>query len=184
MERHIKAMEDKYRAPAMALLEDVFTAWDSPEEGRIVRALAEEIRTGKYYVPELELVMVDETDAVIGYCMFSRFHLEGKYEDELLILTPVAVKTELQRRHISRDLIEHGLARARSMGFKAVLVEGDPRNYNPRGFVTSADHGIVAGPNLRLPHVSCLMVNELVPGALAHIRGQVDYGCYDALHEG
>jgi hypothetical protein len=29
--------------------------------------------------------------------MFSRFHLEGEYEDQLLILTPVAVKTSLQR---------------------------------------------------------------------------------------
>ncbi len=40
--------------------------------------------------------------------MFSRFHLEGKYEDEVLLLTPVAVKTELQRQHISKDMIEYG----------------------------------------------------------------------------
>ena len=33
---------------------------------------------------------------------------EGKYEDELLLLTPVAVKTELQRQHISKDIIEYG----------------------------------------------------------------------------
>lgn len=184
MERHIRTMEAKYRLPALELVQDVFTKWDSPEEGRMVRALVEEIRSKRCYIPELELVMVDETDAMIGYCMFSRFHLEGKYEDALLILTPVAVRTDLQRRHISRDLIEEGLERARAMGFRAVLVEGDPRNYNPRGFVTSADHGIVAGPNVRLPHVSCLMVKELFPGGLEGITGQVDYGCYDALHEG
>lgn len=184
MQRIIKSMEDRYRLPALELVQTVFTEWDSPEEGRTVRALVEEIRAKPYYIPELELVMVDGTDAVIGYCMFSRFHIEGRYGDELLILTPVAVRTDLQRRHISKDLIEYGLDRARAMGFKAVLVEGDPRNYNPRGFVTSADHGIVAGPNLNLPHVSCLMVNELVSGALEHIHGQVDYGCYDALREG
>ena len=183
MQRIIKPMQDRYRLPALELVEQVFSEWDGPGEGRKVRALVEEIRAKAYYIPELELVMVNEDDAVVGYCMFSRFHIEGRYADELLILTPVAVRTDLQRRHISKDLIEYGLDRARAMGFTAVLVEGNPRNYNPRGFVTSADHGIVAGPNIHLPHVSCLMVNELVPGALEHIHGQVDYGCYDALRE-
>lgn len=183
MQRIIKAMEPKYRIPALDMIETVFAAHDSPEEGRFVRRLVEEIRAKRYYLPELELVMVDETDAVIGYAMFSRFHIEGRYEDELLILTPVAVRTDLQRRHISKDLLEYGFGKAAAMGFKAVLVEGDPRNYNPRGFVTSADHGIVAGPNIHLPHVSCLMVKELAPGALGHIHGVVDYGFYDALRE-
>lgn len=50
------------------------------------------------------------------------------------------------------------------MGFKAVLVEGNPQNYNPRGFATSADYGIIAGSNIHLPHVSCLMVKELAEG--------------------
>ncbi len=65
-----------------------------------------------------------------------------------------------------------------------MLVEGNPKNYNPRGFVTSAEWGIVAGPNIHLPHVSCLLVKELVPGALERIHGEVDYSLYDALHEG
>ncbi len=184
MRRIIKPMEDRYRLPSLELVEDVFARWDSPEEGRTVRALAEEIRAGKYYIPELELIMVNEDDLILGYAMFSRFHIEGRYEDELLILTPVAVRTEYQRQHISKELIEYGLRKAAAMGFKAVLVEGDPKNYNPRGFVTSADHGIVAGPGIRLPHVSCLMVRELVPGALEHMHGTVDYAVYHALREG
>lgn len=44
--------------------------------------------------------MVDEMDNILGYAMFSRFHLEGKYENKLLLLLPVAVKTEFQRQHI------------------------------------------------------------------------------------
>lgn len=183
MQRMIQSMEPKYLLPSLDLVETVFTEHDGPEEGKTVRRLVEEIRAKKYYLPELELVMVDENDEVIGYVMFSRFHLEGKYENELLILTPAAVKTSLQRRHISKDLIEYGFEKAKRMGFQAILVEGDPRNYNPRGFVTSADHGIVAGPSIHLPHVSCLMIKELVPGALKHIRGQVDYSFYDVLRE-
>ena len=179
----VRPMEEKYSQGALALVEAVFTEHDGPEEGRTVRRLAEEIRAKAYYVPELELVMTDAADDVVGYAMFSRFPLEGKYDRELLLLSPVAVRTDLQRRHISKKLIEYGFERARELGFKAVLVEGDPRNYRARGFETSADHGILAGPSIHLPHVSCLMVRELVPGALEHIRGQVDYSMYEALRE-
>lgn len=59
VERVIKQMEEKYLLPSLDLVEDVFTQWDSPEEGRVVRRLVEEIRAKKYYVPELELIMVD-----------------------------------------------------------------------------------------------------------------------------
>ena len=184
MQKTIKSMETKYLQPSLELVEDVFTGWDSPEEGKLVRSLVEEIRSKKYYLPELELIMVNEDDLILGYAMFSRFHIEGRYEDELLILTPVAVRTEYQRQHISRELIEYGFEKAVELGYKAVLVEGNPKNYNPRGFVTSADHGITAGPGIHLPHVSCLMIKELVSGALDHIHGEVDYSFYDTLHEG
>ena len=141
----------------------------------------EEIRSKRFYVPELELVMVDENDDVIGYCNFSRFHLEGKYEDELLLLSPVAVKTQLQRQHISRDLIEYGFKKAKMMGCKVVIVEGNPMNYRNRGFVTSAGYGITAHASVGLPAPECLMVKELVPGALENIRGQVCYSDYECL---
>jgi len=123
----------------------------------------------------------DSTDEVIGYVMFSRFELDGKYGDELLILTPAAVKTELQRQHISRDLIEYGFEKARDMGYRAVIVEGDPRNYNARGFVTSRDHGIEAHESIGLPAPECLMVRELGPGTLGRIRGTVRYDMYETL---
>ena len=184
MARTITAMQGKYLEPSLNMIEQVFSEWDSPDEGRTVRRLVEEIRAKEYYLPELELLMVNETDEIIGYAMFSRFHIEGRYDDELLILTPVAVRTDMQRQGISRELIEYGFSKARELGYRAVMVEGNPKNYNPRGFKTSADYGIVAGPDIHLPHISCLMVRELVPGALDHIHGTVDYSMYEALHEG
>ena len=111
MARIIRPMSERYAQASLDLIGNVFTAWRDPEEGRVVRALTEEIRSKKYYVPELELVMVDETDQVMGSVMFSRFPLEGKYEDRLLLLTPVAVRTDLQRQHISKELVPGALER-------------------------------------------------------------------------
>ena len=128
-------------------------------------------------------MMINELKEVMGYAMFSRFHLEGKYEDELLIMTPVAVRTDLQRQHISREIIERGFELAKAMGFKVVIVEGGPRNYRARGFVTAADHGILPGKTVHLPAIECLMVKELVPGALERIQGVVEYDFYDTLME-
>lgn len=173
--RTIKSMEEKYLLPAAELVQRVFTESEDAQSGALVRRLVEEIRSKRFYVPELELVMVDESDSVIGYCMFSRFHLDGRYEHELLILTPVAVKTQLQRQHISKELIEYGLRKARELGYKAVIVEGNPGNYRSRGFQTSADFGITAHESVGLPAVECLMVLELIPGGLKGITGQVRY---------
>ena len=181
MERIIKSMEDKYRLPAAELVEEVFTAHENAEEGKMVRTLVEEIRRKDLYMPELELIMVDEQDAPIGYCMFSRFRLEGKHEDKLLILTPVAVKTELQRQHISKELIEHGFEKAATIGYRAVIVEGNPMNYRSRGFQPSAPFGITAHESVGLPAPECLMVQELIPGGLEGIQGQVCYSDYDCL---
>ena len=108
--RVIKVMEEKYRVPTLDMVEATFTASEDAESGKLVRSLVEEIRSKRFYLPELDLIMVDDqTDEVIGLTMFSRFHLEGKYENALLLMSPVAVKTELQRQHISKELIEHGL---------------------------------------------------------------------------
>ena len=179
--RTIKSMEEKYLLSSLDLVEAVFTAHENTQEGRLVRNLVEEIRTMRFYLPELELIMVDESDSPVGYCMFSRFHLEGNYESELLLLSPVAVKTELQRQHISRNLIEYGFQKAAQLGYKAVIVEGNPMNYRSRGFVTSAPFGITSHESVGLPAPECLMVKELYPGALEGICGQVNYSDYQTL---
>lgn len=178
--RTIQSMEEKYLLPTLELVEQVFTKHSDAEEGALVRRLVEEIRSKKYYLPELELIMVEDGEP-IGYVMFSRFHLDGKHEDELLLLSPAAVKTELQRQHISKALIEYGFEKAASLGYKAVIVEGNPMNYRSRGFKTSADYGITAHESVGLPAPECLMVRELVPGGLEGIRGQVCYSDYECL---
>jgi predicted N-acetyltransferase YhbS len=181
MTRIIKSMQPEYLNSSLELVEKVFTESECAENGKLVRSLVEEIRSKKYYLPELELIMVNEDDEVIGYAMFSRFHIEGRYEDELLMITPVAVKTELQRQHISKEIIEYGFDVAKKMGYKVVMVEGNPQNYRNRGFDSSYKYGIEAGPQIGLPHPDCLMVLELEDGALNNMNGFVDYSYYDCL---
>lgn len=181
MERIIRTVSEKYKNASLDFVEKVFTEYENAKEGKMVRNLVKEIRIKKYYLPELDLIMVNENDEIIGYCMFSRFHIEGRYENELLLLSPVAVKTELQRQHISKELIEYGLEKAKKLGYKAVIVEGNPANYRSRGFKTSADYDVIASDKIHLPSIDCLMICELVSGGLDDIYGIVDYSFYETL---
>ena len=181
LKRIIKSMEDKYLNPSLDMVRRTFTDYENAEEADLVVNLIKEIRAMDTYVPELELIMVNDEDEVIGYAMFSRFHLGGKYKEELLLLSPVAVKIEWQRQHISKEIIEFGFEKAKQMGFSAVIVEGNPQNYRSRGFQTSADFGIIAGESVGLPAPECLMVKELVAGALDRIQGVVEYTDYQCL---
>lgn len=181
LKRIIKSMEDKYLNSSLDMVRRTFTDYENAKEAEVVVGLIKEIRAMDTYIPELELIMVNDEDEVIGYAMFSRFHLGGKYGEELLLLSPVAVKIELQRQHISKEIIEYGFEIAKQMGFTAVIVEGNPQNYHSRGFKTSADFGISAGKSVGLPAPECLMVKELADGSLEHIKGVVEYTDYKCL---
>lgn len=181
MKRIIRTVKQDEFELSAEFVKKVFTESEDKESGALVANLVREIRSKKYYLPELDLIMTDENDEIIGLTLFSRFHLDGKYENELLILSPVAVKTELQRQHISKELIEFGLQKAKELGYSACIVEGNPRNYNPRGFKTSCDFGICAHESVGLPAPECLMVQELKEGALEHIKGNLEYSFYEAL---
>ena len=181
MERIIRKIKQSELEDSLCFVEKVFTDSEGEESGELVKNLVKEIISKKYYEPNLDLIMVNEKDEIIGYTLFSRFAIDNKYDDTLLLLSPVAVKTELQRRHISKDLIEYGLAKAKELGYKAVIVEGNPRNYNPRGFKSSFNYGIYAHESVGLTDPECLMVIELEEGALNDISGYVDYRYYDAL---
>lgn len=183
MPRIIRPIREDEKNAALDLIYESFSDWRDDAEGKIVCKLTQEIRAKRYYVPELEIVCADEDGTLLGYCMFSRFHLEGKFEDELLLLTPVCVRPSHQRQHISKDMIEYGFAQARAMGFTAAIVEGNPANYNPRGFVTAAEHGILPGKTVHLPNIRCLMAIELAPGAFKTVQGHVEYDCYQTLME-
>ena len=181
MERIIKTVDPKDYQRTLDFVYEVFSESENNEEGLLVKTLVNEIRSKKYYEKELDLMMVNENDEVIGLALFSRFHIEGKYENELLLLSPVAVKSKYQRQHISKDLIEYGINKARKLGYKAILVEGNPLNYRSRGFKTSADYGIYAHESIHLPAKECLMVLALKDNALDNIHGYVNYDFYETL---
>ena len=79
-----------------AVLRDAFGAG-----GEAVVALVERISASPLYVPELALVAEHDSE-VIGHTMLSWVGLRSPARDRLLILTPIAVRSDRQRRGVGR----------------------------------------------------------------------------------
>jgi putative acetyltransferase len=96
---------------------------------------------------------------------------EGR-SHEALALAPMAVTPDLQRRGIGSALVRRGLDEARRLGHGVVIVLGHPEYYPRFGFTRGSAHGI--RPPFEAPD-DAFLVLELREGALARVRGEVDY---------
>ena len=93
-------------------------------------------------------------------------------------LAPMAVHPDFQRRGVGSALVRAGLEAARRLGHKSVVVLGHAEYYPRFGFVPARPRGIE--PPLQAPDEAFMLI-ELVPGALAGVRGTVRYpAAYDA----
>lgn len=76
MERIIRTVRADELEKSALFVKKVFTESEDEESGTLVGNLVREIRSKKYYLPELDLIMVNENDEIIGLTLFSRFHLD------------------------------------------------------------------------------------------------------------
>jgi len=117
------------------------------------------------------IATIDET--VVGHIAFSPVDIDDDEDSaKALGLGPLAVVPAHQNQGIGTGLVEAGLARCRDLGVAIVVVLGEPGYYGRFGFGPSVAHDI------RWEHdapADAFMVRELVPGALAGVRGTARY---------
>ena len=134
--------------------------------------LVDRLRAGGAFVPQLSLVA--EVDGeIVGHAMFTRASVrDDGAEHEILVLGPISVAPDFQRRGIGAELIEVGHDAAKELGFPGVALVGHPTYYPRFGYAPAERFGI--GTHLDLPP-GVFMVHELTPGALAGARGMLVY---------
>ncbi len=106
--------------------------------------MADAIRGGDGYVPELSLVATCD-DRVVGHVMSSWVGLEGS-DRRLLQLGPIGVLPERQGEGIGSALVRASLDGARRLGEGLLLLEGNPRYYARFGFVRADELGLLPPP--------------------------------------
>jgi predicted N-acetyltransferase YhbS len=149
-------------------------------DGEYEKTWLKKIRENQYYIPNLDLV-VEEDGEIIGHFVLSKFPISEKYENEVLMLSPVSVAINKQKQSVGKNMILEGIKLATNLGFKGIVVEGDFRYYRRFGFKTSTEFGIYASKKNLPPSEEYLMVLELYENGMQTISGEVDYSMYNEL---
>lgn len=70
MTRIVKSMEDKYLKESRDMVATVFTESEGEESGKLVGRLVDEIRSKKYYMPELEEGALEHVSGLLDYSFY------------------------------------------------------------------------------------------------------------------
>ena len=119
---------------------------DQPE----VPALVDLLRRSDAWRSGLSLV-AEEAGAVVGHVLATRGWLDAPAAlVEVLVLSPLSVRPDRQRRGIGSRLVRTLLELVAARPEPAVFLEGSPHYYSRFGFTAAGDHGI-RKPSLRIP---------------------------------
>ena len=89
--------------------------------------------------------------SVVGHVRITRGWIDAEARlVEVLVLSPLSVAPEWQRRGIGRALVAHAVAEATHAGVPAIFLEGDPAYYGRLGWRPASELGVTP-PSTRIP---------------------------------
>lgn len=144
--------------------------WNQYAPGCSEHYLLHIMRDGGSFIPELDVV-AEVGGQIAGNIVYTKAKIvsdEGQCS-EVIAFGPIAVLPEFQGKGIGGRLIEHTKQMARAMGYRAILIYGDPDLYSKFGFVPAEQYGIGTQDNM---YAAALQAFELYPGALAGCAGR------------
>ena len=139
------------------------------------------LRGDPAFVKELDFVM-EQDGRLIGQNMFMRTVIDADDGRTVPVLTmgPICIAPELKRRGYGKALLDHSLEKAASLGYGAVLFEGNIGFYGRSGFDYARNFGIRYHDLPEDADSSFFLCKELIPGYLDGITGvyQTPQGYY------
>ena len=144
--------------------------WNYYAPGCYEHYLLHIMRNSPSFVKELDFVAVRE-NKIIGsvVCLKSFIAADNGNKYEVLSMGPIAVLPKYQRMGVGKALIAHTRSVAAEMGYRAILLCGDPDYYSKAGFVAAEQFNIRTSEN---KYIAALHVCPLWPDALAGVTGQ------------
>lgn len=163
-----------------AILDVVWSAFGK-EHGQEIADLIIDLWKDPSAQPVISLVATTN-DRVVGHVLFTRTRLKQSQQIfSSAILAPLSVHSDYQNQGIGGKLIQDGLNRLQTMGVGLVFVLGHPGYYPKYGFVPAGPQGFEAPYPIPPENAEAWMVQELQPGMLGSVLGQVE--CADALND-
>jgi len=96
--------------------------------------LVADLRKSPFYVPDLALV-AEVHGRLVGHVMLTKAQLNRRGQlSEILVLAPMSVVPSQSHRGIGTRLVQDAMTRAKRLGYRAVVVTGQPEYYQKLGF--------------------------------------------------
>lgn len=164
----IRQEEEKDFKNVECLTREAF--WDLYKPGCNEHLVLHKMRKVSAFVKELDFIACDK-DTVIGNIIYSRAKIlnEENKEFEVLCMGPIAVLPSYQKQGIGSLLMNHSIEKARQLGYKGIIIFGNPDYYHRFGFKNAGEYDIQtsAGENF-----DAFMALELYDGSLRGISGK------------
>ncbi|PKO98996.1 MAG: GNAT family N-acetyltransferase [Bacteroidetes bacterium HGW-Bacteroidetes-8] len=156
--------------------------WNLYKPGCDEHLALHQLRSGECYVPEMDLVALLDGQ-IVGHVISTRAKVvDGEAGDscaagdagavvcdQVLCLGPISAEPSLQGKGIGSQLMRASIARAASLGFKSIILYGNPDYYGRFGFENAVKYKIATRDN---QNFDPFMAIELFPGALNGVSGR------------
>ena len=147
--------------------------WDIYVPGCDEHLLVHNLRKTNVFVKELDFVALYD-NKIVGNIMYAKAIIKNNdLEYTVLTFGPLSVLPEYQNKGIGGKLINHTVKLSKVMGYKCIIIYGDPDYYKRFGVYESKKYKIT-NKDKKFP--AALLVLELYPNALNGIEGIFDEG--------
>jgi predicted N-acetyltransferase YhbS len=171
MEIELRPEEEGDYETVEALTREAF--WNHYVPGCDEHLLVHNLRQTSVFIKELDFVAL-YNNKIVGNIMYAESVIKNNdLEHTVLTFGPLSVLPEYQNRGIGGKLITHTIKLSKEMGYKGIVIYGDPEYYKRFGFKESIEYKIT-NKDKKFP--AALLVLPLYPDALKGIEGIFDEG--------
>jgi len=147
--------------------------WNYHVPGCDEHLLIHNLRKANEFIKELDFVAINNSKIIGNIVYVTAKVTNNGIQYPVLTFGPISVLPEYQNNGIGSKLINHTVKLSREMGFKGIIIYGDPEYYKRFGFRESKQYKIT---NKDKKYPAALLVLELYPNALHRIEGIFDEG--------
>ncbi|WP_312432174.1 GNAT family N-acetyltransferase [Lacrimispora sp.] len=160
------------RASDYRIVEDLTREafWNHYAPGCNEHYLVHIMRESESFIKELDFVAT-EKETLVGNIMYTKANIRCDNGEIYPVISfgPISVFPELQGQGIGTLLIEHTKKLAKDLGYKAILIYGDPSYYSRFGFVPAETYRIGTSDNM---YAASLLAFELTKRVLSDCSGR------------
>ena len=138
----LESTEDHYAVEALTR-EAFWKFWEAERTICDEHLLVHRLRTVSSFIPELNIVAEFE-GRIVGHIIYTKSKIvdDAEHEYETLTFGPLSVLPEYQNMGIGKALMLHSFDKAKTLGYRAVIIFGHPDYYPRVGFQRAAEFGI------------------------------------------